>query len=658
MTQKLDYGEEKKIKFRHLSSNIYLNIMFIIFLGIISFVTLYRIPLGNGTVAYGNLPSYYLYGWSTISSLKELIIYPFLLKIFSIPFGVIYAPNIVYFSLIFLPAVSLYSLMNEFSPNRIFNMLISMAFGTPLNPLFISYFLGGDFMDFIWLFFFFLSIKYIFKYKKLKKLNYVILASIFYALSSTSADVFPEGLYLTLPIIIISIIFSTSNLNFRRRIRDVAIFFGISIVLLIPIFIYTYIFAVTALSDVGTVTSINSYVESTISYEFGFYNVPTALLSGVSNPPNGFLSNIYWYLFVALILILSSYSIVTKRSDSKNKFLFLSFLIIYLIFTVIIILFHYGLINEFFLSLKILDKLDYPADYLIVQQFSLVFLSTSIFELFLKEKKPKNKFSSVVKIRLNEYVKWLPKIKNPKMSLKSVIFALIIIVILLFSSFNIANLPKMLKDDQGSPFFPAEYYLIHPLISENSDQNGNVLLLPNTEGVIQSFTAVIPSDRIWNPPQPLPLLNSSYNITFYKKIFREVSQKNISDFAYLLGKSGVRFLVVDASSSNLILIPAGATYSSETPLVVNTTVLIGSLMNNSGFSIKGRFEMVYIFEDNYFNNENNSTDIIKSANHMKTLYDFAWKDSLNQNDYSDFSRYWSTVIQTTGVEFKKSTHIL
>ncbi len=619
------------------SSPIFYFILLLFGILITAVITLRGIPLTMGTVAYGNLPAFYIYGWSSLNGLYEFMLYPSIIKLFSIPFGVIYAPNIVYFSLLFLPSISIYFFLNELSKSRLYNIVIALVFGTPLNPLFVSYFLGGDFMNFIWLFFFFLSLKFILKYRTIRNVCYLILSGLLYALSSTSAAVFPEALYLTLPFVLITLAYATQGEKPFHRNFSFGIFLLTSTLMLLPIFISTYSYSAGTLSSNTNISSINSYVKNTMIFEFSRYNIFTALFSGVSQPPNGFVTNIYWYIFVTIILVSGGYLSFKKRSTPIIKYLYFPTLFIYFLFAILIILFSYGAIDNFFLGLKIFDRLNYPIDYVVVQQLSLLFLSLSPYYLLTNFT-----YKGKENVKIISLIGSLPtKLKVLKFK-KTYFFSAIILLILLFSSYNIVNASNLLKRDQGSPFLSSNYYSLHPVISNENNYSGYVLILPNTEVYLQSFSAIIPGNEIWNVPQPLPNLDHNYNISLYKEIFTTAYRGNMKTFAYTLGFSGVRLLVVAVSSPNITLIPASSTYSTNRTLAINSTIFLKELLKTKSFSLLSEKSQIYVFEDSYYLNStsktNDTVSYYSSSMHFRPI----WKNSLNQSEYMNWGGYYSS----------------
>lgn len=591
-----------KSAFRHFRQLTYDNkttllcFLFLTLLDVLIFLFSFSgINIFTGSLAFGNLPSFYLYGFTSSKYFIELILYPVVVKLISQTFNIYYASSLVYFSFIFLPSFSIFFFVNQLTNKKLFSILISLMYGTIINPLFLSQFVGGSFMVFSWLFFLFLSFGFLIKFLKVYKFPYLVISAILYTLSITSGGFFPVAVYLSFPFVIGIFLTNVRKNKFKSNIINFGIFAITTTLLLLPQALNEILPNVSTISSQSSKVIINEYIRSVINFEYIHFNLVNTLMDNIYMTPNGYLNNWYWSLLTLFILI-STITYMVLRLKSKNAGIIYVGLGMYLISSSIIILFHYGIITSLFLKIVIFDQLDYPYDFLFMQQIALIMMSLSTLEIIpitakfiLKHSGIKGhvnlagKFSSLLIIK---------KLKEDY----SIILVLLLAVILVFSSIPIVrNTPTIFHEDQSSPFIPSYYNNMHAYLSSHDDMNKEILLLPNTEHMILFSESIIESKFVWNPPQPLPSYGNEYNISEYAKTLSLLSDSNYTAFTYLLALSGVKLILVLASSENTILIPSGSTYSTDKCVCVNTTELMTSLNKTKSAELAYKVENLYLY---------------------------------------------------------------
>ena len=617
------------------------SLLFILLVDVSLFFILFRgIPIFSGAVSFGNLPAFYLYGAPPISEIQELILYPLVVKLVSLFVGIVIAPSLVFFSIMFLPSFAIFLLMDELSKNKTFSILVGIAFGTPLNPLLMSQYVSGSFMIFTWLFFLSLSLALIIMFIESKKLLLLVLSAVFYALATTSGGNFPVGVYLSFPFAIGLFFVNISMRNLKFIIVNFIIYIGIAISLLLPEAIFVIFNNVSALLSTSSKNIIGGYIRRTINFEYVHYNIQRTLLDSVYISPNGFLSNIYWNILILVITISAIILIALKIKTPKSGIVKLGFFI-YLFSSIIIILFHYHLLVNLFLSLGIFDQLDYPYDFIYIQQIAIIMMSVASLELFSRLIL-QIRSHHLTAVRLSSYA--ITNISQAMNKLKinsSILIVVLLTILLAFSSYPIVeNAPLIFRTDQGNPFISPFYNEIHSYLIDHKETDVEMLVLPNTERELLDVGSIIQSQYIWNPPQPLPSYSNEYNITEYTKILSLPSEGNYRAFGYILALSGVKYLLVASNTNSTVLIPSGATYSTNEYLTINTSKFITSINNTSSFKLVYKANFLYLYSIiSSFNTSNVSGGLATFENFP--IVNVTLGNIFSNYTYANFGSYYS-----------------
>ncbi|MEM0136627.1 MAG: hypothetical protein QXU18_15605, partial [Thermoplasmatales archaeon] len=617
---------------------LFVSLIFIFLVNVTLFLVSIRgIPIFSGVVAFGNLPAFYLYGPIPSGEIEQLTLYPIFLQLLSHIFGVIISPSIVYFSSIFLPSFAIFFLVNELTNHKAFSIFVAIAFGTSVNPLELSQLFSGSFMSFIWVFFFLLSLTFLIKFFRSNQLLYLISSAVLYALATTSVSYFPIGIYLSFPFILGFFYIHTTKGNIKYILIRFFIFVGISAAFLIPESLPTIMQNLPALSSVSGGSSINNYVKSVIYYEYSHYTIINTFLDSVYNSPNGYLTNIYWNILVGIFITSAFLFIILKLKNRNSRIIKLGFFL-FLFSSLIILLFHYHIFLNQFLHFGVFDQLDYPYDFLYVQQIAIIIAAISVLDVFIYLLSKANEFVSKKNTDITTKHSVFNQTKRLKLS-ASILATLTLTFILVLSSYPVViNTPTDFHIDQGDPFIPPSFNAIHTFLSSHNELDKEMLLLPNTENMIFSASEIIPSQYIWNPPQPLPVYSDRYNITAYEQVLSLPYYGTVNSFGYMLNLSGVHLLLVSGKSPAITLIPDVPTYSISKSMFINTSIFLASLNNSSSFSLLYRISDLYLYKVignlRYFNTysgiatfENATPSTINIGN------------IFNTNDYSNFSGY-------------------
>lgn len=608
----------------------YLDLFILIIINAIMFLYIYM-KIGNGgMLVYGDLPAFYLYGPLNYTFVEQLTLYPISVQLLSYVIGPVYSQNIIFIFSFLIPSIGIDLFLREFTTSVSKKVVISLIFGTIINPIIFGMLLGGGFEYGFWLFFTFISLKYIVKLRKFDKNSSTVLyltsiAAIFFALSITSTGFF-IGAYISVPYIILFYIYSINNFSYKKikiLFKNILIFFIIAISVMINFI--TQVFIIGFFGIVKNQTNLISgrnIALGNIIYLYRYYNIHIALFNGVyAGPLFGYLTNNQWYFLILMSIMGGAIAVLLKSKSKINTYIYAEIaLYVYLFASIIMVLFHIGLIDNFYLSLVIFDSMDFPGAFTFMQVIGLPVMLLSFIvgvESFKKNVKIKkiNNYTATGFLIIKRVTK-----QNRHNNL-FLIFILFIIVVLISNNLNfVLNVNGYLTKAQGAPYVNKPFFLLHDWYENNIKEiNGKIFVLPNSYFYVNGIHAVIPSNYIWNLNFGLEPNESTYN-----KIINLLYYNNVELFANYIGLSGVQFV---------ILFYINGAYQLDSYYNSNYNVVYTQIHNSSKFLevyktdqfvifynklyVPNMFttNSVYTFKGNALNNNSNTINILNQMDY-------------------------------------------
>ncbi|MGC9123944.1 MAG: hypothetical protein ACP5IB_07775 [Thermoplasmata archaeon] len=554
---------------------------------IIGYILFFNFKILNGMLVLGDLPAFYNFGFLNISQIQSLTLYPLMERILAYFIGSSLSQNIMYVTSWFLPSFGIYSMLREFKKDVYLNIAISIIFGTPLNPILYGNIMAGGFEWTYWLFFLFLSFKYLIREILNNEKNYKnwIISGIFYSLSLTSTYMGIIGIYLSGLYIIAFLILAIKNnyLRLSSGMFNISLFFIVS---LLVSFATIFSFLSYYLHFLSNTSVVESFVIGNIKYCFQKDDIFNAIFLASWSGTLGYLTSIFWYILVFLAL---SGGVISFFGKDRFSEITRYFFVIYMIVSLIIILIHYNLILNIFISLKIFDLLDHDVFFKLIQIIALPILMLYFFN-FIKDFK-------IDIYYLNKQIKFKRFKFNGK---KYIVFA--ILIILIFSNiYYIDFTPSKMNQYLNNGLY-LDYSELNEWFSENN-VNGKILVLPYSYGYLNAIYGYIPKKFIWNPPLAIVTPFFNYNIVIETlSLFKQNSSYQI---AQQLALQEIEYILI-LNTSTLTLIPRQIPYYISQSVTISKVSLENLLKNTKSFSLVIKNQKFEIWKNNLFGESYNS----------------------------------------------------
>jgi hypothetical protein len=586
----------------------------IIFQAIVITISVIGYPFIKGPISGGDYSIQYYRVNFPSKYLLTINLYSILQWIMFQVFGITIAQNALFLIISILPAFGIYFLALQLSDNRFTALLSALFIGTVLNPI-IAGDLGGGVEYFLFFFFIYLSLGFIVRASKSHNytLKYYMYAGVFWGLSITSNGFFPVGVYLSGPLILATILVSStwSKKNLKMPYLYSITSFVVPAFIIMIALVLTQIqgnFGSLAQSS-SKLSPLISYIIATIRFESKGYTIQYALLNGVYNG-TFFQTSIFWYFLVLLSLFSGFVSLLKKGLlESYIKCAF----VIYLFFASLIILYHYN-IYYFVINTRLFLDLDYPQFFIISEQFSLVFLFTYfISNLYILNfsneirqtaiKKNSNEIPAKFKLEsTNRRIRSIYISLRNKTNMIERYSALVFVFLLIVSSSPtvFTHLPSYYPSESNIP--GEEYQLVgNWILTHTSNDSYQVLVLPNSYNTLNKIGGYISPSLIWNPPIPLPQ-PGGFNLSLYCLLFNGLYENNMAAVSSILATSGVAYIVLIGPPRNIELIPGGQEYNSSSTIYQNYNVIVDNFLSSGFFKVALNISDAYIFTDtDYFN---------------------------------------------------------
>lgn len=589
-------GERRNIVVGLIFLTVFNVILFSIYLG-------WVIPL-KGFIVYGDLPALYLFPPFNLLALKSLVLYSVFAQLVSFVTGVVVAQDTVFFGTLFLPSYGIYFFLREFKGDIATSVVLSVMFGTILSPLLFSEFLGGGFEYFPWLFFLFLSLKFLVRsVNNGNVFRNTVISAAFYGLSITTTGFFPNGLYMSF-FFILMLIFRRvgSYKDIKREVRIIALFLPVALIITSDLIFHAILYNLGFLSSSSSPGGqAYSYVFSTMQYEFRVYHSGISFFGGVWGGGSlGFFSTTLDYIFFLLSMIGGVFSFVFRYEES---WIVRRFFIVYLASGGLIYALSYTSVQHLYLSLRIFDTLEYPSYFLLIQTVSAVLLAFNFINVFS---------SILVKGSVNVYK--TQKLANGRAEgsgfiddhenllgvgiTKKIVATMIAILFIVGSMGLIVESHSLFKRSQGSPFVPENLLELHDWYSSNSENiSGDLFILPSySVFYMDAAHAALPGGLLSNKVQSgAPL--AGFNYSSLNSLYSLPDSNSSLVYANYLGLLNDQYVIL-YNFTGLQRLSGNGTVASYSSLhaFLSQSPYFSSVQNSSGYS-------VYINKEFYFSKQ-------------------------------------------------------
>ena len=568
----------------------------------------------NGYLVLGDLPAFYNFGPPNILYITNLTIYPLIEQLFSYLIGSGLSQNIIFITSLFLPSFSILSFLREFEKDSSITIAISIILGTPLNPILYVFSMGGYEWP-IWLFFLFLSFKFIVKDIKKNTLTFknILISSIFYSFSITSTILSIIYIYLSALYLITIFIFIIINIKIKNKYKLLYLSIFLISTLLIT-FSSNYSFLLYSIKLYENEQIIRDYVLGNIKYTFQNDNVYNSIFISIWSGIYGFLTSIYWYIIIFFAFLGGIISLFKK--DFINK-LSMYFFIVYLIISLIIILFHYNIITPYFLYIKIFDHLDSDTFYKLIQLIAIPLLLLN-FITFLKNIDIEIKYE-------NKPIKFKLKNKN----IKNIVISIILVALVFFNIFSINYTPQHMVNNLNNNIYPNYFEDINKWYS-HENVTGKILFLPYNYNTLSVMYGFLKKNDIWNPP--VGVITPFFNYTMIIDMLKLFEFNTPNILAQQLALSNIQYiLLINQSNQFVTVIPNESPYYLNSPLLVSKIHIL-NLLNNGSFSIVYKNNNFIIWKNEYYN---------KYYKHLLLYNNLFIKNKFSYNNILNSSKYGS-----------------
>jgi len=568
----------------------------------------------NGYLVLGDLPAFYNFGPPNILYITNLTIYPLIEQLFSYLIGSGLSQNIIFITSLFLPSFSILSFLREFEKDSSITIAISIILGTPLNPILYGFSMGGYEWP-IWLFFLFLSFKFIVKDIKKNTLTFknILISSIFYSFSITSTILSIIYIYLSALYLITIFIFIIINIKIKNKYKLLYLSIFLISTLLIT-FSSNYSFLLYSIKLYENEQIIRDYVLGNIKYTFQNDNVYNSIFISIWSGIYGFLTSIYWYIIIFFAFLGGIISLFKK--DFINK-LSMYFFIVYLIISLIIILFHYNIITPYFLYIKIFDHLDSDTFYKLIQLIAIPLLLLN-FITFLKNIDIEIKYE-------NKPIKFKLKNKN----IKNIVISIILVALVFFNIFSINYTPQHMVNNLNNNIYPNYFEDINKWYS-HENVTGKILFLPYNYNTLSVMYGFLKKNDIWNPP--VGVITPFFNYTMIIDMLKLFEFNTPNILAQQLALSNIQYiLLINQSNQFVTVIPNESPYYLNSPLLVSKIHIL-NLLNNGSFSIVYKNNNFIIWKNEYYN---------KYYKHLLLYNNLFIKNKFSYNNILNSSKYRS-----------------
>ncbi|MEM3192441.1 MAG: hypothetical protein QW292_10215 [Candidatus Parvarchaeota archaeon] len=616
----------------------------------------------KGMLVYGDLGP--LYGFSPINlvALLQLRLTAFE-QLFSLLIGPILAQNVFFLALFFLPSIGILLILRETSEDFIVNLILSVSLGTILFPLIFSEFLGGGWEYFTWAFFVFISLKYLIRLAREQKTftKNLYLSAIFYAISISASNFFPIGLYLSFPLILLMLFPKLDSVKqVKISIKRVGVFTLISALISIFTIFHDISFDRGYLSSQYAITQATNYVLGNMRFEFSVYSIPSGILGGVwGGPLFGFFTGDFFYI-LSLCAIFGGFLAFRFRSD--HSWVLGRFLLIYLLYGSFIIALINRQVQEFYVSIKLLDDLEYPSFFLwaqaitlplLIQNFVIVSARTLRGGVTKYDDEPhEGNFKAPDKRNYRNSQVWrrsfkkLKDILRSERSYKTAIIGIILLLLIANDLTYISHVSQDFTKAQGEPYIPQGLLSVHNwYVSEQQNISGLILVLPSYDNYyLDAAYAALPSNIVFNTVQngaPKP----GYNYSIYDNIYSLPLYNYSQAYAYDLSKLGIQYLILYKFPGSAEITAGGLTSSYN--------FLLNFLQSSNSFEEVYNASLFTIFKDKlFFVNVNQSFKIWGENLLNPSMYGSYLSSEVSQNnDVFNLTGPYSSSIRFTLVDF-------
>lgn len=621
---------------------------------VLSFFMFKGFNLSTQLLTYSNLAPVLLNGSPpSITVFGELQVYVLSAYGISLIAGPFIAQNLTYVLFIILPSVSVFFLILAFTESRIVAVVSSLTFATVLNPLFFTQLLGGSFFLFTFVFLVFLTLLYIVNFSRTGNSWNIMVSGAIYGLAIS--NYFPNGFFISILIVSSFLLLGVVH-HYRTattRLKAIALFYLPFSLLAVPVALLSLFSVHDLLTNSSLTHGASSYVLSIIQYEFKDLGIEYAILNGLwEGPLLSFYTTLFWYSIVALSLTFGVLSFFV-RLDDYYIYYRINF-VIYAIFTTIIILFRYEIITSLFLKVKIFDDMDYPVFYQLAQDLSLLFLFSGLLKLLLglpeKWFKRENSLFDPYGREKHNASKIVERSYGSR-TFKNVTRTIIVVFFVWLLLANSISYSSTINSYVNAPSDSIPYYYnsMHTWYYSNNI-TGKILILPNSSPVLPDMQGFIPIGAFWNPPIPLPSESLEYNSSLYLETLSSLNNANLNYSAYLLGFSGVQYIIINTGYRNVTIIPSTTIYNYQY-LAVNLTTLCNSLSNSSRFSLSFKNSNFVVFRDLDYSSIRSSRSVSLFPDLSRTIFSATNISMINQTVMNTVNEWPGNRIDQNGTTF-------
>ena len=587
-----------------------------------------------GFVAFGDLPSQYLYLPINLNNVNSLTLYPLFSQLIAQISGPVFAQNFVFLASLFFPSIGILLFLREFSDDTLFLIVVSVGLGTIISPLLSAEFLGGGFEYFSWLFFLFLSLKYLKRYTESKGIGKdLILSAVYYGFSISSTGFFPDGLYLSAPFIISLLIgHNKMRLKLRTRAIGLLLFIALSFIMNLLLFLHSILYNLPYFTSAYAKSQAAGYVYGTMRFEFPPYSSGIGFFGGVwAGPSFGFLSGSLYYLFSVLCVLGGIFSFLFRN---RLSWIVHRFFIIYLLAGLIIYILTFPLADAFYLKIKIFDSLEYPSFFILMEYISASVLIVNFGAVFgfvvergmysLSRGSWNSAFAERIKAFL---IRKGYKSSNRKVS--GLIVSTIVLVLLVGGNFGfLSSVQGDFTTAQGDAFIPSGMLLTHNwYLSEEPNISGKILILPSySQYYLNAAEAGLPQKVIFNQIQngaPIP----GYNYSLLDEIYSLPATNDSFVYANDLADLGIQFVILYNFTGTGQLSNNGTGLShSELRNFLESSIVFNETYGNVWFQVyknelynAGNAHYTFLLEPSDLSNYRSMTDVLNVSRYSPYL---------------------------------------
>jgi hypothetical protein len=534
--------------------------------------------------AVGDLPGYYTFPPIPWAWFTSLAVYPSMVLVFSSILGIPAGQTVSYLASLFLPSLGFLAVFTVLRIRRSIAVVVALVSGTPINPIWTSNFLMGGAQFGLWAFFTLLGLACLLKIKDGQRtFTWLLLSGGAFGLTAAQAGTFGNfllvGLVMSTAILLPFLVWilATSRTDPKRAALRFVTWVGVALLVTLPLWL-SYIepyLLVTGSS--GQVADIANYATTNATYTFQSYSLFNALFDSplrVATTWNAVFVPA-WFVLVVLAIVLASWTSLSRTY--RHREVVRIALLEYVLAVLCVAGVHSGSLLWVYRDVPLAAFFSNPTYFLYPQSILLGILLGAgsdhlvdgVSGLLARTSTPTSTESGperpVSTATCDGAVDRPPfPSSTVRRSVRTISPTLAVVVLCLGVGTAAAFAPNLANQvenswyaDGQSPFASPALASLHSwYVSQAGQGTSDILSLPNTEVEGAHLAAYIPASRMWVIPYTGTLTSRNYNATVFSDTMNLIAENQTRAFAQALANQGVRFVILDNASPQVLLVPS------------------------------------------------------------------------------------------------------